>query len=90
MTDSAVFIAKDVLFTFFLFIIAGASTYIFILVYHLIRFGIGSGPKKAAAVFLIGSVIFMLTIFSTYIAIDTGKIKQGVNIFLPHASQINP
>ncbi|MES2087897.1 MAG: hypothetical protein V4467_02795 [Patescibacteria group bacterium] len=52
---------------FFIFVIF-YWVYAFITVYHLIRFGVGTQPKKFAAIFLIGSmVIFFLCIilFST-------------------------
>jgi len=32
----------------------------FILLYHLVRFGVGRGPKVAALVFFFGSLILMI------------------------------
>ena len=32
----------------------------FLIFYHLIRFGVGAGPKKLSAVFLGGSLVFTL------------------------------
>lgn len=40
---------------------------IFLLAYHLIRFGIGIGPKRIALIMIIGSVI--LTIISVMLSL---------------------
>lgn len=39
--------------------------YTFATVYHFIRFGIGTGPKKMAFLFLIGSfILFFIAVFA--------------------------
>ena len=41
----------------------------FIIIYHLIRFGVGRAPKIVALVFFIGSLVIMLVIFSRYLVL---------------------
>ncbi len=44
----------------FLFIMLAYWTGGFLILYHLIRFGVGSNPKKVAIVFLAGSLILSI------------------------------
>jgi len=43
---------------------------VFIIFYHLTRFGIGTLPKKFSAAFLAGSVALFLWNASTYFSLD--------------------
>ena len=40
--------------------------YGFIIIYHLIRFGVGSAPKFAAIVFFLGSVVLVMIVIGLY------------------------
>jgi hypothetical protein len=44
--------------------------YIFLIQYHLIRFGVGIRPKIMAAVFVFGSLILLLPVIFFYIKFD--------------------
>lgn len=44
----------------------------FIILYHLIRFGIGTAPKVAALIFFAGSIVFVLIVIAMYIRFDYG------------------
>jgi len=54
--------------------------YTFATIYHFIRFGVGTGPKKIAFIFFIGSfILFVIAVFaysqvewSGIISIDSG------------------
>ncbi len=39
----------------------------FSIIYHLIRFGIGTAPKKAALVFLAGTMLFLVIAVIMYV-----------------------
>jgi hypothetical protein len=49
-------------------------TVVFIILYHLTRFGVGVQPKKFAAVFLIGTVILFTVAISLYMNVDISKL----------------
>jgi hypothetical protein len=58
----------------------------FIVFYHLTRFGIGTQPKKFAAVFLLGSVILFFISATFFASLDLNSLKNqlgklGNNIF---------
>ncbi len=46
----------------------------FIILYHLTRFGIGTQPKKFAAIFLGGSLIFSGIAVAMFLKIDITKL----------------
>ncbi|OHB10805.1 MAG: hypothetical protein A3G05_01585 [Candidatus Zambryskibacteria bacterium RIFCSPLOWO2_12_FULL_45_14] len=45
---------------------------VFVILYHLTRFGIGVQPKRFAAIFLLGAVILFFASIVTYVNMDTG------------------
>ena len=47
----------------------------FTLLYHLTRFGVGTQPKKLAAVFLFGSLIFASLVLILYLEFDSSILK---------------
>lgn len=49
-----------------IFIFLGFWTMSFAIMYHLTRFGIGTLPKRLAALFLIGSIILFATAVTLY------------------------
>jgi hypothetical protein len=50
----------------------------FIILYHLTRFGIGTQPKKFAAVFLLGSIILFFISASFFAGLDTDALGQKI------------
>jgi hypothetical protein len=61
----------------FLIILAVYLWYTFAIIYHLIRFGVGTNPKKIALIFFLGSfVLFSLSIV-TFIKIDWINILKN-------------
>ena len=58
----------------FIIILAVYSWYTFSIIYHLIRFGVGTNPKKLALIFFVGSfILFSLTVIS-YLRITWGAV----------------
>ena len=47
---------------------------VFIILYHLARFGIGVQPKRFAAIFLFGSIILSGAAIIFFINIDIGSL----------------
>lgn len=43
---------------------------VFVIIYHLTRFGVGTLPKRLAAIFLLGSVIISTVAIITYTSVD--------------------
>ena len=58
----------------FFIILAIYIWYTFAIVYHLIRFGVGTEPKKVALIFLLGSFIFFSLTIIAYLQINWGAI----------------
>ncbi len=52
--------------------------YSFCIVYHLIRFGIGTKPKILAFIFFIGSFALFVIAINAYSQIDWQKILQQI------------
>jgi hypothetical protein len=48
---------------------------VFVILYHLTRFGIGTQPKRFAAVFLLGSVLIFGVFITSFANIDVTSIK---------------
>jgi len=48
--------------------------YTFSIVYHLIRFGVGTKPKRTALIFLVGSFLLFNLSIITYLKIDWSLI----------------
>jgi hypothetical protein len=51
--------------------------YTFAIVYHLIRFGVGTNPKKIALIFFLGSFILFSLSIVTFIKIDWINILKN-------------
>lgn len=51
----------------------------FVILYHLSRFGVGTQPKKFAAIFLFGSVILSAAAIIFYMNIDLGSLIGSVS-----------
>jgi hypothetical protein len=67
--------ALNILVILFFFIFWGV---VFIVLYHLSRFGIGVKPKQLAAVFFLGSMVLFSISAIIYINIDIGSILQSI------------
>jgi len=66
-----------------LFIIFAVNLwYVFAIIYHLIRFGIGKGTKIIALLFFIGSSVFFLVVFAMFNAVDWQDILTRLINFL--------
>lgn len=67
-----------------LFFIGGIIFYwitAFFILYHLIRFGIGTTPKKLSLVFLLTSVIITLIITFLFVQINVGSFTKPLTSF---------
>jgi len=53
--------------------------YGFLIIYHLIRFGIGANPKTASLVFFIGAAILLIFVLITYSQIDSEILFKNIN-----------
>ncbi len=51
---------KQIAYILFTFVILVYWTGAFVILYHLIRFGVGNQPKKIAIIFFVGSLILSL------------------------------
>lgn len=58
-------------FAFFLFWITA-----FIILYHLTRFGVGTMPKKMAALFLVGAVFLFGASVAIFSDVDVSSLMQ--------------
>ena len=63
-------------FVVFLFFIYWSI--VFIILYHLTRFGIGVQPKRFAAVFLFGSIILFTASILLYANMNVGELMQMI------------
>jgi len=71
------FISAKLIFTFiFLFFILAYWIFNFIILYHLTRFGIGTQPKKFAAIFLLGSVTLFFVSAVLFAGLDLNSLKS--------------
>ena len=68
----------DINFSFILFalVLVFYLWYTFSIVYHLIRFGVGTKPKTTALIFLIGSFLLFTLAIITYLRIDWSLILK--------------
>lgn len=51
--------------------------YTFIIVYHLVRFGIGTRPKLAALIFFVGTLALLMIFFAVYASLDPQAISAN-------------
>ncbi len=61
----------------------------FIILYHLIRFGIGTFPNKIAFIFFAGSIILSFCTALLFIPIDFDKLKDKLITFVSTAYTVN-
>lgn len=52
--------------------------YVFVVIYHLVRFGIGLTPKILALIFLAGSVMFFTTALVLYYRVDLDQLFANI------------
>lgn len=57
-------------------IFLGFWTLVFIILYHLTRFGVGVQPKRFAAVFLFGAIIIFAVALISFVSIDLSIIAN--------------
>jgi len=50
----------------------------FFIVYHLVKYGITSSPKKIAAIFLAGSIVLSILSFMLFMQINWQNIFTGI------------
>ncbi len=48
----------------------------FFVLYHLIRFGIGTKPKRLSFIFLLGSIFLTLISTIMFLLIDTNEVSE--------------
>ena len=68
-------ISPNLIFTIF----AGLGMFFFwlfafIILYHLLRFGVGTQPKKFALIFLFGSVALFMASMTFFVQVDAGTL----------------
>lgn len=51
----------------------------FVILYHLSRFGVGTLPKKLAALFLVGGLVLFTVSVIAYYNLDTNLIVKCLN-----------
>ncbi len=51
---------------------------VFVILYHLTRFGVGVQPKRFAAIFLVGSVILFSLSIVAYLNVDIAPLIKLV------------
>lgn len=54
--------------------------YVFVMIYHLVRFGVGLAPKILALVFLAGSVMFFTLTLILYIRVDFDGLLANIKV----------
>ena len=70
------FVSAKLIFAFIvLFFLLAYWVFNFIILYHLARFGIGTQPKKLAAIFLLGSVVLFFISISVFSGLDINSLK---------------
>ncbi len=52
-------------------------TMAFLVLYHLIRFGVSGQPKKIAAIFLAGSLVLTIVVVLLFSQVDFSNIQLG-------------
>ncbi len=57
-----------------LVLLLAQAIFMFVALYHLIRFGVGSLPKLLAAVYLTGSVLLMMVFGIFFLAVDFSAV----------------
>jgi uncharacterized membrane protein (DUF485 family) len=60
------------------FILLVYLVYVFLIQYHLVRFGIGIKPKMTAAIFLIGSIVLLFPVIFFYIKFDAQDFIKAI------------
>jgi hypothetical protein len=68
--------AKFIIIAVVLFFLFIYWVFNFIVLYHLTRFGVGTQPKKFAAVFLLGSVVLFVMSALLLNNVDLKKINE--------------
>ncbi len=66
---SAFFTPFNLFLIAFLVMLAIYWLFSFFILYHLIRFGVGTRPKQASLIYLVGSLLLFFFIVFTYVAI---------------------
>ncbi|MBU4350791.1 hypothetical protein KKH63_00460 [Patescibacteria group bacterium] len=69
-------------FILLLIIFAINLWYVFAIIYHLIRFGIGAKPKIMALFFFISSIVFFLIVFAMFNLVDWQDILDKLVDFV--------
>ncbi len=59
----------------FVFIFLIYWTYVFVIIYHLVRFGVGPKPKLFAMIFLAGAVILFTAAIYSFSRVDLTKLN---------------
>jgi hypothetical protein len=74
-----IFRMQSIILILILIIFALYLWYVFSIIYHLIRFGIGVKPKFLALIFFIGSVFLFLLAVSAYSQINWGEVLRVIS-----------
>jgi hypothetical protein len=61
----------------------------FIIFYHLIRFGVGTQPKKIAAIFLLGAVGLFFVSVASFVRVDFQSTGAALASILGHITTSN-
>lgn len=67
---------QNILALLFVLVCLAYWLFTFITFYHLVRFGIGTQPKKIAMLFLVGAGILFSISASAFLSLDSSVLKE--------------
>jgi hypothetical protein len=76
----SIFINFPILTIFLTFVIFFYWIWAFIIIYHLVRFGVGINPKIIAMIFFIGSMLLFMITVSAFNQINLSDLAANFNI----------
>jgi len=78
MTLDTIINPETMFYILVLLVFVGYWLFTFTVVYHLIRFGIGTAPKRLASIYLFGSVAFFCVVFLFFASVNMAALKSNI------------
>ncbi len=78
MAFETIFNPQNLFYVLLVLVFIAYWVFSFTVFYHLIRFGIGTLPKKLATLYLLGSALFFSVVFLLFVSVDLGVIKSSI------------